>query len=47
VQTDTGNEGARKAGTAEATDTMEDSAAFVAKTVTICFNFSGEGSRTH
>jgi hypothetical protein len=32
---------------AEAPDTIEDSAAFVAKTVGTCSNYSGEGSRTH
>jgi hypothetical protein len=46
VQTDTSNEGARRVGMAEAPDTIEDSAAFVAKTVSRSSNSSSDGKST-
>jgi hypothetical protein len=45
VQTDSGKEGARRAGMAEAPDTIEDSAAFVAETVSRCSYYNSDRRR--
>lgn len=45
VRTDTGNEGARRAGIAEAPDTIKDSAVFIAGMVSRCSYYSSDGRR--